>query len=78
MKPDYKDGSIPLVDEQESSAMFEKGDTVEVIANKDDPFNDFCGTVIGYKGGGIVQVKDQDDNVWNVGENQCEKVDYYT
>ena len=58
--------------------LFDAGDMVEVLANVDDIFNDFCGTVIGYKGNpddGIVQVRDQDDDVWDVGENQCEKVD---
>lgn len=58
---------------EEIYGMFEKGDEVHVLANKDDNFNDFFGTVIGYKSEGIVQVKDQDDNVWDVGENQCEK-----
>jgi hypothetical protein len=57
--------------------MFNKGDIVEVIANNNDDFNDFCGMVIGYKGEGIVQVKDQEDSVWNVGENQCEKIKDY-
>lgn len=78
MKPDDKDGSIPVGDEQEANGLFEKGDTVEVLANNNDLFNDFCGTVIGYKGNvndGIVQVRDQDDDVWDVGENQCEKID---
>ncbi len=79
MKPDSKDGSITVGDEQEvTTGLFEKGDTVEVLSNKGDIFNDFCGTVIGYKGDvdeGIVQVRDQEDNVWDVGENQCEKVD---
>jgi len=52
--------------------LFEKGDLVDVLANKDDNFNDFCGRVLGYKSEGIVQVRDSDDNVWDVGENQCE------
>jgi hypothetical protein len=55
--------------------MFNKGDIVEVIANNDDDFNDFCGRVIGYKGEGIVQVKDQEDDVFDVDENQCKKID---
>jgi hypothetical protein len=54
--------------------MFEIGELVDVIANKDDNFNDFMGTVIGYKEEGIVQVRDQDDDVWDCGENQCEKI----
>ena len=54
--------------------MFEVGDIVDVLPNIDDPFDEFCGTVIGYKSEDIVQVKDQDDDVWDVGENQCEKV----
>ena len=53
--------------------MFEKGDMVDVLANKGDPFNDFYGKVIGYKSEGIVQVIDYDDNVWDCGENQLEK-----
>jgi hypothetical protein len=57
-----------------NDGLFEAGDEVEVLANKDDVFNDFCGTVIGYKSKGIVQVRDQDDNVWDCGENQLEKV----
>ena len=59
----------------EISGMFEIGDIVDVLPNKDDSFNEFYGTVIGYKSEGIVQVRDQDDDVWDVGENQCEKVD---
>jgi hypothetical protein len=59
----------------EIDGLFEIGDTVDVLPNKDDNFNEFCGTVIGYKSEGIVQVRDQDDEVWDVGENQCEKVD---
>lgn len=54
---------------------FERGDLVEVLANKGDEYNDFAGIVVGYKGKGIVQVRDQEDNVWDVGENQCELVD---
>jgi hypothetical protein len=64
---------IPVNDEQLLDTLFEIGDIVDVIANKDDIFNDFFGRVIGYKEEGIVQVKDQDDNVWDVGENQCAK-----
>lgn len=54
--------------------MFDKGDIVDVLPNKDDAFDhEFCGTVIGYRSGAIVQVRDEDDNVWDVGESQCEK-----
>ena len=70
---DFKE--IPVGNEQLPDTLFEIGDTVEVLANKDDIFKDFCGIVIGYKEEGIVQVRDQDDNVWDVGENQCEKVE---
>ena len=55
-------------------SIFEVNDTVEVLANKNDIFNDFCGTVIKIKKDGIVQVRDQEDDVWDCGENQCEKV----
>ena len=51
------------------SSMFEVGNKVEVLANKTDIFNDFIGTVCGFKNEGIVSVKDQDDNVWDCGEN---------
>jgi transcription antitermination factor NusG len=53
------------------SSMFEIGDQVEVLANNDDVFNDFIGTVVNIKEEGIISVKDQDDDVWDVGENQC-------
>ena len=46
-----------------------------LMANKDDIFNDFAGIVVKIKKGGIVSVKDQEDDVWDVGENQCELVD---
>ena len=48
---------------------------VEVIANKDDIFNDFAGTIVKIKKDGIVSVRDQEDDVWDVGENQCELID---
>ena len=66
-----------LKDETEACGLFDRGDTVEVLANKGDNFNDFCGDVVGYKSQGIVQVKDQDDNVWDVGENQCISLDIH-
>lgn len=56
-------------------SLFEKGDGVYVTSNKDDNFNDFFGTVIGYKSAGIVQVRDQDDDVFDVDENQCERTE---
>jgi hypothetical protein len=56
-------------------SMFEKNDMVDVIANKGDNFNDFAGVVVGIKENGIVSVKDQEDDVFDVGENQCELVD---
>lgn len=59
---------------KEIYGMFEVGDRVEVQANKDDIFNDFCGEVIGYKEDGIVEVRDQEDNVWDCEENQLQKV----
>jgi vesicle coat complex subunit len=62
-------------DETEVDCMFDKGEQVEVLANQDDDFNDFLGTIVGYAGEGILQVKDQDDNIFEVGENQCKKVD---
>jgi len=66
---------LKTLNEAEVDCMFDKGDHVEVLANKDDDFNDFLGTLVGYSGEGILQVKDQDDNVFEVGENQCKKVD---
>lgn len=57
---------------KEIMGLFSKGDIVNVIANKNDIFKDFCGEVIGYKSRGIVQVKDQEDDVWDCGENQLE------
>jgi vesicle coat complex subunit len=68
---------IPVGDEQDNNAdtLFEVGDEVDVIANVDDSFSDFVGTVMRDLGEGIIQVRDRDDNVWCVGENQCEKVD---
>ena len=58
-----------------SDSMFDVGDIVEVLANKNDIFRDFCGQVCRIKGKGIISVKDQEDNVFDVGENQCELVD---
>ncbi len=45
------------------------GMTADVTPNKDDCFNEFRGTIIGVKDG-FFQVKDQDDDVWDVEENQ--------
>ena len=59
-----------MKDGAEIHSMFDKGTQVDVLANKDDDFNDFIGTIVGYAGEGILQVKDQDDNVFEVGENQ--------
>jgi hypothetical protein len=56
-----------------TGSMFEQGDRVEVLANKDDIYNDFIGTVCGFREEGIVQVRDQEDNVWDCGENQLKK-----
>ena len=56
------------------NGLFEKGDVVEVLANKNDIFNDFCGTVMEYVSNGILKVRDQEDDVFQVGENQCERV----
>ena len=53
-----------------TDGLFSKGDIVDVLANKDDDFDDFMGEVIGYRSEGIVKVKDQADDVWCVGENQ--------
>ena len=76
---------------KEVNGMFEHGDVVEVLANKNDVFkHDFIGTVVEYKEEGIISVRDQDDykevgiisvrdqddNVFDVGENQCELIKY--
>jgi len=50
---------------------FSIGDEVEVIANINDIFCDFMGTVIGIKGNNIIQVRDQDDDVFDVDADQC-------
>jgi len=44
----------------------------EVIAEPldGDFLNEFQGVVIGYKQGGYIQVKDQDDNVWDCDASQ--------
>ena len=81
MKPDSK-GSIPVGDEQViATGVFAKGDYVEVMECLNDEFCNFIGTVVGLKGnedeGIIVQVKDQDDNVWDVDEHQCSIVDQF-
>jgi hypothetical protein len=55
-------------------SMFEKGDKVEVLANKTDDFNDFIGTVCGFRGEGIVKVRDYDGDVFCCNESQLEKV----
>ena len=55
------------------NTLFKIGDNVEVLANNDDIFHDFIGTAIGFKENGIVQVRDQDDDVWDCSVNQCTK-----
>lgn len=50
--------------------IFGIGTTVNVKAHPtDDVFNDFTGTVTGYKDQ-FVQVRDQDDNVWDCDPEQ--------
>lgn len=51
------------------------GDMVNVRIKPNDLFtNDFSGTVVGRKGKNmkIIQVRDQDDNVWDCDEDQVE------
>lgn len=51
---------------------FMVGSEVNVTARPDDMFNhDFTGTVIGYKDE-FVQVRDQDDDVWDCEPSQLE------
>jgi len=46
------------------------GLTVDVIPNKDDSFHEFQGTIIGIKNQYWFQVRDQDDDVYDVFESQ--------
>jgi transcription antitermination factor NusG len=57
-----------------NKSKFELGDIVEVIANKDDDFHDFAGTVSRIKKNGIISVRDQEDDVFDCGENQVSKL----
>jgi len=66
---------LKTLNESDVDCMFHKGEHVEVLANKDDDFNDFLGAIVGYTGEGILKVKDQDDNVFEVDVNQCKNVD---
>ena len=51
---------------------FQIGETVEVSSKDSNPPNDFVGMVIGYRNG-CVQVKDQENDVFDVDEDQCQK-----
>jgi hypothetical protein len=54
---------------------FEIGDEVEVTAGPGDDFaNDFTGTVYGFRGE-YIQVKDQDDDVWECEAGQLKLVE---
>jgi len=64
---------IPVNDEQVLDTLFDVGDIVDVIANKNDTFKDFLGVVIGYTEEGLVKVRNYDGDVFVVGENQCAK-----
>ena len=50
------------------------GLTVDVTPMEDDLFHDFTGTIIGVKNQ-YFQVKDQDDDVYDVEEYQIEIID---
>lgn len=52
---------------------FQFGDEVEVLSKDGNPPNDFVGKVIGYKNS-YVQVRDQEDDVFDVDEDQCQMV----
>ena len=45
------------------------GEKIHVTANEDDDFHDFVGTCIGVRNG-FLQVKDQDDDVYEVEVSQ--------
>ena len=51
------------------------GDMVEVRREKFDIFHDFCGRIIGFRNG-VVQVRDQDDNVFECFKNQLRVLEY--
>ena len=53
------------------SSTFDVGNSVEVTANRGDIFHDFLGTVAAIKDHGIITVRDQDDDCFDVSAIQC-------
>ena len=49
---------------------FHKNDIVDVYPTSTDMFSDFTGKIIGFRDN-FVQVKDQDDDVFEVEPHQC-------
>jgi len=49
-------------------------DRVVVKPNEQDFFHSFVGVVVGFRNG-LIQIRDQDDDVWEVDESQLSPVE---
>ena len=58
--------------ETHAKRLFKVGDIVDVTPKENHPPHEFRGRVIGYRSPQVVQVKDQDDDVFDVDEDQCQ------
>jgi hypothetical protein len=50
--------------------MINTGTKVDVTPKSEDSFFEFCGVVVGYKDNDLL-VRDQEDDVFQVSEDQC-------
>jgi len=68
--------NMEMVQPNPKLADFQLGDRVFVTPSNDgsDPQNEFQGVVCGFKGGSYVQVRDQEDNVFDCDPSQLQVV----
>lgn len=68
--------NMEMVQPKPELANFTLGDRVLVTPSDDgsDPQNEFQGSVVGFKGGMYVQVRDQEDNVFDCDPSQLQVV----